>query len=1373
MEEQSENLNFKAESSENHILNWSNIFETTKNSVFGAFSLLYTSRKKKFHKNNLNKKLYQGCINLVLSLQIVRLNWGSILNPHDYMEKHWNIIGYINIDQICAESESLFGCFLALNVLIYSCLMFILLLAIRSYKGGSCESQLIWIPKIFLYFLTTVGFIPCILIFMLSLKYSLMNKNNVDEYESCVNCNLNFGSFGVLLSGLNLFILPLLAYGREIFSAELRHTFSTDNIKARAHSIIDLYMITFSYIASIAYVLFNQYTYYFHQTILLAYSICIVYKTIKLIPYYSLYINSIIIIRNLGICFMTLAFLFGKAIDNSLLIIGFFWIINPILTYIIMNYLLKRFSRVQEDNLQTQYEFEQYYRDILMEEDSEHLAELSKQFNKALKKFSHKTNKLLCIWETNYCLYSIKNERLARVKFHKIFLLKSTVEGSYQEWVVAKHLGQNNTGAYEDIGTIYYFLELDHIKAMDRVLCYKLLDFWAEVYSSMPRIEKLNLLSSQVSETLDEVNKGYSTLVKKFPNRTACHELYGSLQIDILKKDEFGNKLLLKKESLYLKDLQENRSTSLSFSDSNGFLVVSGEKSSFGIFVYANAIAANILGQSANSIIGSKLDNYIPEPYSTNHSKYLIRYIKNCLNPEISPVKSPILQTEKGYLVECSLEVHMVSLINHIYFVAIMRPVLKQRECVLVSDKGEIYAHSARFLQYIQCEKPSVKNENISDLIPNLNFSQLKSQIPVLITHNGKPLLFVFIKLIVKSHTLNLLLLIHNKSEINEWDNGEDEWQQEHFENNLNGNQLLNVYKGMESYQHSTGDMAYNQEDAELLGKFEIKPNEQGNSNTIASSHSSTRIANACKKMKKSAQFALKAVNWTLIVSIFGVILMNIGILIYILTEINHSSDLGKVEHIAVFMQEITNLAFRSRAIDLSTKYPDLDMAFYELSLNKSISILNSLRTAIAHDYSQWSYCPSSRIVKNEIIPMWSLNNFDYRTLYDTVNEFIIHGNSFMKNFKENNDYKEDKFFLIKNGLGTSYKIMNSTLAGLVECELNRINEVDNAIIIFILMDFVLICFLSAILMILIINFHKKYNEIWNYIRKQENPAHIELYQSCMDRLSAVHDCFPYQQEIQRKHKGKEKSINERFSKYFTILCSLLILSSILHTFLVGMYLYPSCKNNLIKRFKLLEAYFFRVSEISEICYWASEMSIGKNYSTVEILSSQYGFADPNFMIFDAIKRYSISTHLTSSVKYRGLFTNQLKGLFFEHIPNAPDVIFDFGTYSGAILLKSEAPFYAYSNSENIAKEVNRFWSRQIKLQNLILARVPLFDQSSMDFVNLQVNYIIYLTSFFGLFYILAYLCIYWPIILRENHKLKKLYEVSQLIPAVNNQREA
>ncbi|CAG9329397.1 unnamed protein product [Blepharisma stoltei] len=1364
------------------------LWKILKESIFGGFSCLYVPKKKSF--SNLNtQKIMEILINIIVFLQISRLNWRINLNPDNQILKHWKIIGYASFDQICAESGTLYTCFVGFSVTVWVCALFILIFSIMSYYKKNTNDYLTFFPRFLVTFLSTIGFVPFVLTFMLTLKYSSKNDNTVDEYQNCENCNLNWGNYGQFASVFGLIWIFAITHGDKIFGASLRHAFKDQNLRSRSHSKLSIETNFFYFLAVVVYALFNSYSYYLHQALLIIYPIILNYKYIKYIPYYNSIENEISITQNTGIATVSAIFVLGNATENDYITVWLFWMVLPLIVYFALNFSRKQFKLrldITDKVLKDQYDFEYFMRARLFENEVSNPNDIINKFSGSSKIAGFDPDKLFAVWETYYCIDVLSDERLGRIKLNKAFYMRSTLEGDFQVWKCKNTLEEHSIGFYGDISILYYILELESIKEKDEFLCHKLLDFWGEITADKPRMGKLYYLSGELSKTLDEVKKRYADLVKSFPNNIYCHELYGSLLMDILRDNASGFKLINKKESFVSLHKEASKAKFWKFSEINGFLIVSADPKLFGIVVYANSCAGQILSQPANHIIGSKLSNYIPDPFSRNHDEYLRRYLINCKSPDVESIMSYFLKNERGYLVGCDFKISLVSLINHVYFVVSLDANAKHREFALVSEIGEIYAHSELFPQIISQKKTSVTKELIDNLIPGVTYSSMKPLEPWIVSLHHKEILIVKIQHHILSTSFNFLILVNDRFEIEIWKRGEDTFQLGNTEENFS--REITSYTDMKRVLHvnicskaSKMSAIYSMSMSELgiaidKEKYENEDNQENKSSvkTLSVSQASNAtyiILSISQRLVKESEVMLKLFKWILFFSTLAIISMNIILLVYIYQQIAHSNNLSIVKNFAGIMQEVSVEAYLAHAIDLSTNYTSMDRSYYKAQLIDSLEKLRKLQPTILDDYSRWSYCDHSAVVTENIIPVYNQghpNFVSFSNLYDFVSEVLKHGNAIVNAMDSGEDYIYDEFFIIDNGIGGASVMLNYTFEGLISCEIEKLDTNESGTKICVYMGLLFLCILGSILIFFSFKLDKKYDALWSYIQNQANSAYIELYQSSLNRLSTYHNYCSEQDEIEiRKKKKKIKPNGFKTKIYikFIGLCAIIVVLTSVYYFVVGYIFYPLCKENLVKRYILLGAFLHRISVVSEMTYWTSELAFHGDDSFRTNSGLEYPFSDPDTMFGDSIFRFNLLSKIIIDPSYRNMYSKTLKWKFFEGNSKDVDSIFAQGTYAASNALVFDASFMSFSNADNLDLRMTKFIQRMSSLQGSIQERTIVVDHDSRFYVENQFNSFFFITIWYCGFCLVLFLCLYSPMINREKRKLNKLQEISALIP--------
>ncbi|CAG9335766.1 unnamed protein product [Blepharisma stoltei] len=124
----------------------------------------------------------------------------------------------------------------------------------------------------------------------------------------------------------------------------------------------------------------------------------------------------------------------------------------------------------------------------------------------------------------------------------------------------------------------------------------------------------------------------------------------------------------------------------------------------------------------------------------------------------------------------------------------------------------------------------------------------------------------------------------------------------------------------------------------------------------------------------------------------------NIGILAYIIEQVAHTNSLDIFNHLGQIMFYIGSAANLVRSISVEIEQGVFNLTRDSEYLNQTISELSVLQENVLSDKSQWSYCPSSKIVIENIIPIWEFDMgnpyLKKYNLYDAMTNFIQHVNS-------------------------------------------------------------------------------------------------------------------------------------------------------------------------------------------------------------------------------------------------------------------------------------------------------------------------------------------------------------------------------------------
>jgi hypothetical protein len=107
----------------------------------------------------------------------------------------------------------------------------------------------------------------------------------------------------------------------------------------------------------------------------------------------------------------------------------------------------------------------------------------------------------------------------------------------------------------------------------------------------------------------------------------------------------------------------------------------------------------------------------------------------------------------------------------------------------------------------------------------------------------------------------------------------------------------------------------------------------------------------------------------------------------YIIPQTNTFNPLQALSHLQNLNYYFSELGF----LTIESETVQRSEGVYFFSLNAYSEIISSIKlygNNLMNDYNSWSYCPSSRIVTEKIIPIWtssSPNRIIYENLVDVV----------------------------------------------------------------------------------------------------------------------------------------------------------------------------------------------------------------------------------------------------------------------------------------------------------------------------------------------------------------------------------------------------
>ncbi|CAG9328643.1 unnamed protein product [Blepharisma stoltei] len=735
-----------------------------------------------FFKSKYNiktKKATQIAMEVIINslnvIQIVTLLWYPTMNIRLWKKFgiYWQLFGYFSFDSWISDSRLYFPAFLVIVTFLWTSLIYISIISTLIFRSWKIPKAFIKLPSFLFGFLFSVGYIPSLMILLVTAKYSYLVDPDGTLYSSLSKNNFPLGAFGSILGISSAILLFLLTVIYELFTADVRHSFSNFNIKARSDSNLDIAQLFSKFIVVFIYVFYGYDHFIWHIWFVFVLSLMFSYLTFKFNSYFNPILNAIRITQLLILSGFSFSFLIGIAMDNAGITFIFSICIIPAAGILIFRKILILVENSKESQVSLdQHAFELQIRKFLMDPSTTHSGNIINKFAEIYNTPMFRRDKLLVAWEVYYFLHTLNDIRLAKIKYARMGSVLPSIEGEIQalriqEWM-KKHPGTDQIAN----NFLVYLIDLEVAKSEDEFLCRYLLEFWYEISSKRSSLNKLENLSNEVYCEIRKVEDRYKKMLHT--NHAHVYELYGGLLQNIFQEFNEGANLLHKVYQLKSEEeimMHENVITK--FEEYSGNMVISAQKRNFGIIIYANEIAAQLLKDTVDNMVGNKIDQYIPEPYNEFHAETMKRFVDTCTEPQLGKRDTLFIRDHNGYLSEVKFLIRLTALDESLYYMVSMMACTKNREAALISKEGMIYNHSQDFHRLLNIESSCLIYKYIDNVIPEIVFSKMVLFKPKLIQRKEKVIAVIYCKKDFKSTEIPYILLVQDFYEINAWTKGE------------------------------------------------------------------------------------------------------------------------------------------------------------------------------------------------------------------------------------------------------------------------------------------------------------------------------------------------------------------------------------------------------------------------------------------------------------------------------------------------------------------------------------------------------------------------------------------------------------------------
>ncbi|CAG9314552.1 unnamed protein product [Blepharisma stoltei] len=1368
-----DNKAYSSSENQQYLISSKSLYLRIKRSLFKSFVAIY-SYKYRYQDKKETRRFTVTLWNAIATLQMVTLIWYptmSISGWSTYMW-YWKAQAYASFDRICASiGGGLTWCFYAsvgiigLNIF---CLIFIAMLIFFEKK---IHPLLIFFPGKWLQFLVTIGNIPMLMILAMFTKFSLIG-NSVDQYAGIQIGTIDVSPAAASISIVCMAICIGLSILGELFSSETRHAYAHYNSLARSRSLPDVLAIIAIefYIFIYVYLEENLLIYRFFSIFVIFMIVAYVYY-INL-PYYNLFANQIKVARFFIVSCTGLAFAVGTYLDSSGIILLLEGVVIPILAVLVANQVNRHSANLDMSNPVDQYQLELQLRKELISPRNEYVSLVVDKISPYYNNPNFKTNKLLAVWEAYYCLYAFKDNRLARIKLARTSHLAANLESTFQELKCKQLLNIKEANAFEDVGFLMYLMKMSRAKSEDKKICLQVLGFLEEITLRKPNIKRLQNFSKTISFQVSMVKKWYLEIVSSYPKMIISRELYGTFLRDVMSDSDtkylLGNDRSISGISPGLK-INEVRSQNL-FTEANGILWISAEIETLGQIIYANETMASILNISATELAGSKLSQYIPDPYCNGHNAKLQKFIDSCTSLDVNIPSSLMLRNPRGFLVECDLRSRLIALKGERYFIASIRKINTSRGCAILSADGAIHNYSENFASMFDTVQENLKGQLITDFIPSYMLITLKPFVPVLTILNQKKVAIVHTVKEFKNLTMNVALVVHDPIEIEQWEKGLDYDQGEYRRLKQADSSFSEKYSDYKKSVNFDDTQILTEKILESIKTNAVEKSEKNDSKSFSGSSSLSKFhvklrAGVQNELVKKSTLAITIFQWVLFWNVVAITIASISQLIYSSSQVSSASSINSIRNLANVLYSTADLASSARLSDwaIRTGSSSIDKNIKEV--NNTISNLIEVNNDLFSGLKDWTECSSQNLISDQIIPNWELSQdgpiFKTNTMTDVLNKFISHGKNYIASAYDFNSHKEDLYYIVMNGVGDFYKFTNSSLASLVSCEISKVNELSSTIRLLLILSSLVLGTGIIVLIPFSFRISNIHNELWDFMVQLTLLVGHGLREKCLSRLSITHgyEAFEYANElIVRKH-----TVIEANNPWLIITkLSLLFLFALGFEFTRTFVLYQTCEEYLNNRSSLLQIATYRRALILELDIWSREIpSLKNNLTLTDLFPESYRFSDIETEYESLLKRMFFSNHQFMQQKYQNLLSNKLKEFIYRQIGSQDYNSSTYGSYSAYNM--------AILDSLNVAFSDGNISDLHYSLMNLLALEgdvIDGIDADSKEKINAQLAMITFVSIMYMIFCAGACLLYYFPYLKEEKNKLTELQSMIYLLQA-------
>ena len=256
-------------------------------------------------------------------------------------------------------------------------------------------------------------------------------------------------------------------------------------------------------------------------------------------------------------------------------------------------------------------------------------------------------------WATMAKIQELCSYSLGFQEHYALFRLKNQIEAKMKKEERKEDILLDDIIEYENLFTKFQ-------RQIYTISQYKR-RFWKEIKSAQPNIQILNKLSDYITILKGRVNLLYDSLYRLNDNNIKTLELFGAYLNEIENNVRRANKIY-DKLMYAISDMKKKKNNIRGQSFKNSAIVViSGLYKERGKILSVNYEAIKLFGFTQSEIIGSDIENYMPQFYAKKHKDYITKFYKSGQSSRLGHRAKVFIINKENFLIEADIHVKMMS----------------------------------------------------------------------------------------------------------------------------------------------------------------------------------------------------------------------------------------------------------------------------------------------------------------------------------------------------------------------------------------------------------------------------------------------------------------------------------------------------------------------------------------------------------------------------------------------------------------------------------------------------------------------------------------------------------------------------------------